>query len=151
MFENITTEKKFIKVELPLSVARIIVQVARFLRETQQTQIVIQNTKGGGRMLSHFPKKMAERAPLQKEWYAKFGERYPNYQKLDDEHWATGIETPAYSTYMYIEINISETDLWKVIDCCISHLDKDSEYLAYLKNEEEMHRKRQETLYDSAW
>ena len=113
------------------------------------TDIIIEGNHGGYRCV-HEPHIYEMYGPLQKQWYDEFRRRYPDvelptvldiepYNKFDDSVLSSCFET-----------NLSDEDIWKLVDCIINHSDTDAQIIytkAKLKKmEEELERIIRENL-----
>lgn len=113
------------------------------------TDIIIEGNHGGYRCV-HEPHIYEMYGPLQKQWYDEFRRRYPDVElptvldiepnnKFDDSVLSSCFET-----------NLSDEDIWKLVDCIINHSDTDAQIIytkAKLKKmEEELERIIRENL-----
>lgn len=130
MLENIKATEKYIKVELPANIAAYLTAVLEFAHEKMRTEILIKNYIIGRPGLPE--SRIKQREPLQKKWFNEFSKRYPNYnqRKYLNKKFT---KTPTYAIYTHFEINVSEEDLWKMVNVCIKQRFSDIDCIRYNK------------------
>lgn len=127
MFENIKPSKPIHTVALPGSFAEKIQDVYIY-GDIGDTDIIIEGNHGGYRCV-HEPRIYKMYGPLQKQWYDEFRRRYPDvelptvpnikpYNQFDDSVLSSSFET-----------NLSDEDIWKLVDCIVNHSDTDAQII----------------------
>ena len=142
MFENIKPSEPIHTIALPGQIARKLHEVYAH-GDIGDTDIIIEGNHGGYRCV-HEPHIYAKYGPLQKKWYDEFRRRYPDvelptmldiepYNKFDDSVLSSSFET-----------NLSDEDIWKLVDCIVNHSDTDAQIIyttAKLKKIRAEHKK----------
>ena len=120
MFENIKPSEPIHTVALPGSFAETIHDVYAH-GDIGDTDIIIEGNHGGYRCV-HEPRIYKMYGPLQKQWYPDVElPTVPNikpYNQFDDSVLSSCFET-----------NLSDEDIWKLVDCIINHSDTDAQII----------------------
>lgn len=131
MFENIKPSKPIHTVALPGEFTRTLEDVY-FYNNIKDTGIIIKGNHGGYRCF-HEPRIYKMYGPLQKQWYKEFKRRYPDvelpsvpnikpYSDFDDSVLSSCFET-----------NLSDDDIWQLVDCIINKSETDTQLLLTAK------------------
>ena len=137
MFENVKIQSTFVEVELPAYIAKEIYEVARYAHDDEGSPVVAKNYRVGNRVFKKFPKSFETRKRLQLKWYEQFKEKYPEEQRSIEEFLSLKEDDIPYSIYGHLEINISEEDVWKIVDKIVTNQHDEEKKRCYLKEEVE--------------
>lgn len=149
MFEKIKTQNEFIEVALPAYVASRIVKVAKYVHENEGCDVIAKEYVIGETVSHRHSEKFKHIESLQKEWYQKFYEKYPGQQRHFEKLCQLKNEDAPYSIYGYFKINISESDVWKIVDKILSkqHDEETERYLVKKKVDESIDVQRYREKY----
>lgn len=137
MFENIKPTDTMIEVALPYHIMSQLSDVF-YYANIKEKGFTMCDEKFG---LALARKKASSRAPyvpVQKKWHEKWVERYPDVDKEDIpmSYFHNNI-SQYFETYGYCKINISEEDVWKIVDILVYNKESDPDVLTARKNKKE--------------
>ena len=127
MFENIKPSKPLHTIALPIEIEDIIHEVYLY-NNIEDTGIIIKGSHGAFRC--RHDKRIREMyEPIQKQWYAEFKRRYPDFElptvvdalrelNFDDSFFSVCFET-----------NLSDEDIWCLVDCAVNNSETDAQML----------------------
>lgn len=127
MFENIKPSEPIHTVALPGEIARTLDDVY-FYNNIKETGIIIEGNHGGYRCL-HEPRIYEMYGPLQKQWYTEFKRRYPDFELPTISNTSLTHHFDDSVLSRCFETNLSDKDIWKLVDRIINNSDTDTQML----------------------
>lgn len=127
MFENIKPSKPIHTIALPSRIEHIIDEVY-FYNNIEDTGIIKKGSHGAYRCL-HDKRIREMYEPIQKQWYAEFKRRYPDFELPTADAALRELNFDDSFFSVCFETNLSDEDIWRLVDCAVNNSETDAQML----------------------
>ena len=148
MFENIKPTDTTIEVALPFYIMSQISNIF-YYANIKDKGLTMYDEKFGLALARKKPEIRSQYFKIQKTWHEKWITKYPDVPETDEYITHDKINkklSSDFETYGYCKTNISEDDIWHLVDTLLYNKESDPDVIRAKENEINVHRKS-EAMY----